>query len=431
MRQLSILFLFLIGAMAITSCLEDECSASREVYLYDPVYLTLDEIRSSELKVAESRAIEDPGKIYYQGSTMFISEKNQGVHIFDNSDPSNPQQTAFIEIPGNIDISFKGNHLIADSYLDIWMIDIKDPLSPELISTIPDINSSIYYYDESKDAYIVEYVQRQEPVRMDCSHPDFRQDYGWYYDDVIFANVETGGIRGSDLASWNSSNTTSGGGIAGSLSSFAIVGQYFYFINGTDIHIYDISDFTNPFFVNGFEVAWNIETLFPYKDNLFIGGQNGMYIYDNTDPTNPTYLSEFTHARACDPVFVVDNIAYVTLSEGTACNNFNNQLDVIDITNLTNPQLIKSYPMFKPKGLSVYNNTLFLADSEAGVKIFDCTDSEAITANRLSHIIGITVHEVIHISPTHIIVVGQDGIFQFDVEDPSNPVELSRINTNI
>jgi len=119
------------------------------------------------------------------------------------------------------------------------------------------------------------------------------------------------------------------------------------------------------------------------------------------------------------------------LSEGTACNNFNNQLDVIDITNLTNPQLIKSYPMFKPKGLSVYNNTLFLADSEAGVKIFDCTDSEAITANRLSHIIGITVHEVIHISPTHIIVVGQDGIFQFDVEDPSNPVELSRINTNI
>ncbi|MCF6278067.1 MAG: hypothetical protein L3J16_04870, partial [Anaerolineales bacterium] len=142
--------------------------------------------------------------------------------------------------------------------------------------------------------------------------------------------------------------------------------------------MYNIKDIGSPFFTDGFTVAWNIETLFPYEDKLFIGGRNGMYIYDNSDPSSPIFLAEFVHARACDPVFVEGTTAYVTLSEGNRCANFTNQLDVIDISDITNPQLIKSYGMYRPKGLSVFNNTLFLCDDKAGLKIYDVTEKEAV-----------------------------------------------------
>ena len=195
----------------------------------------------------------------------------------------------------------------------------------------------------------------------------------------------------------------------------------------SDVNVYNIEDITNPYFTDGFDVAWNIETLFPYEDKLFIGGQNGMYIYDNTDPSSPRYLSEFVHARACDPVFVDGNTAYVTLSEGNTCANFTNQLDVIDVSDLLAPTLIKSYDMYRPKGLSVYDDKLFLCDDKAGLKIFDVTDKEAISENKISSIQGNTLIEVIHMSPTEIMAIGPDGIFQYNVENPESPVLLSHV----
>ena len=83
--------------------------------------------------------------------------------------------------------------------------------------------------------------------------------------------------------------------------------------------------------------------------------------------------------------------------------------------------------MYKPKGLSVYDNTLFLCDEKAGIKIYDTKDKEAISENKLGAIQGKTFIEVIHMSPTEIMGIGPDGIFQYNVENASTPVLLSHI----
>ncbi|MBK7437775.1 MAG: hypothetical protein IPI77_13470 [Saprospiraceae bacterium] len=60
-----------------------------------------------------------------------------------------------------------------------------------------------------------------------------------------------------------------------------------------------IDDAKNPKEGKSVSVAWNVETLFPYKDKLFIGAQSGMYIMDNKNPEAPTLLSTFsTRGRA-------------------------------------------------------------------------------------------------------------------------------------
>ncbi|MDF1695696.1 MAG: hypothetical protein P1U56_07700 [Saprospiraceae bacterium] len=430
MKSLKFFFIGILGITLLSSCLKDECNSTQGIYTYEPVYMTKEEINSQSITSESSAPLKNPGKIYYQGDVLFISEVGEGVHIFDNSDKSNPVPISFLKIPGNVDVSFKGSHLIADSYLNILIIDISDINNPVVESRIEDIKTDYYYYDEEKEAYIIDYIGSTKPITLECDHPFFERTTDYYfYDDFGFmsfnGNIDAeASVFASDVFFNSQGNSP---GIAGSLSSFALVGDHFYFITGPDVNVYDISNISNPIFTDGFDVAWNIETLFPYQDKLFIGGQNGMYIYDNSDPSSPRYLSEFVHARACDPVFVEGTTAYVTLSEGNRCSNFTNQLDVIDVTDILDPTLIKSYSMYRPKGLSVYNSTLFLADDKAGIKIFDVTDKEAVSENKLGSIRGETFFEVIHMSPTEIMAIGPDGIFQYDVSTVGAPSLLSHI----
>lgn len=62
---------------------------------------------------------------------MYINERFEGIHVIDNRDPSSPQNVAFLDIPGNIDLAVNGDALYADSYVDLVTIDISNPKKSE------------------------------------------------------------------------------------------------------------------------------------------------------------------------------------------------------------------------------------------------------------------------------------------------------------
>ncbi len=119
----------------------------------------------------------------------------------------------------------------------------------------------------------------------------------------------------------------------------------------------------------------------------------------------------------------------MTLRDGTFCEGFNNQLDVIDITDLTNPFLVKTYPMDNPHGLSIRNNTLYLCEGEHGLKVFDIENVERIANNKLDHVKDFDAYDVIAIPNKEVVmVIGKDGFYQFDTSDDSKLEEISVIN---
>ena len=61
-----------------------------------PVYMSYTDLRSA-VKMTASRELNNPGKIYFKDNYIFINEKMKGVHVFDVSDPTNPQNKGFIE----------------------------------------------------------------------------------------------------------------------------------------------------------------------------------------------------------------------------------------------------------------------------------------------------------------------------------------------
>jgi len=174
------------------------------------------------------------------------------------------------------------------------------------------------------------------------------------------------------------------------------------------------------------QVSRVIETIYPFQGRLFLGTTTGMLVYGLSDPSKPTFISEFNHVNSCDPVVVADTIAYVTLRSGTECNGFTNQLDLINISNLSNPQLIKTYPMHNPHGLGIDNGLLFICDGDAGLKVYDASNPYQITQNQIAHFQNIKTYDVIPYNGV-LMLIGADGLFQYDYSDPSNLVLLSSI----
>ena len=100
------------------------------------------------------------------------------------------------------------------------------------------------------------------------------------------------------------------------------------------------------------------------------------------------------------------------------------QLDIIDITDLMAPTLIKSYAMQGPYGLGIDGTTLFLCDGVAGLKIYDVSSDESIVL--LEHFPGNDTFDVIMMGGVAL-VIGPDGLRQYDYSDTSNIQLLSSI----
>jgi len=184
--------------------------------------------------------------------------------------------------------------------------------------------------------------------------------------------VSCGDGGGGDSFSSSSSAPQSQGG---STARFTVVGDYLYTLSGAKIHTFNITDPANPKTLSKTDVSWNIETLFAYKNNLFVGSTTGVFIYDISNPAFPEYKSAFTHLRNCDPVVAQGDYAYVTLRNTNRCRlGTVNQLDILDIHDIAAPKLVKSYPMQAPYGLAIDERNLFICDGSSGLKLFDVQD---------------------------------------------------------
>lgn len=400
-----------------SSCLKDECIELREFTTYIPIYLDADSFRV-DITISQHEQLENAGKIFLYGDLLLINDINKGIHVVDNRNPAQPNFVNFIGITGNVDMVMAGNYLYADSYSDLLTIDVSDWMNPKLIAREKNVFNLLGWMEEG---LLVGYEEHVEILEVDCHH--HQGSFNAFWDGS--APFST---RGSSFDSFLPSSAPSG--IAGSMARMGIASGHLYGIDNRSLHVFDLENPALPERVNEVKTAWGIETLFPYNEYLFIGGNRGMYIYDNQTPSSPVYLAEFNHANACDPVFVSGNRAYVTLRDGVNCVNASNQLDVIDISNIKQPRLLKSYPMTNPHGLSIVNSTLFLCDGRDGLKIFDISNDYQIDRNKLSHTKFGHTYDVIARSENHIIVTGDGGIRQFDTFDPRQPIEISFLSIN-
>jgi hypothetical protein len=132
----------------------------------------------------------------------------------------------------------------------------------------------------------------------------------------------------------------------------------------------------------------------------------------------------YAHFASCDPVVAEGDFAYVTLRNGTPCMRGQNQLDILNISNLSNPILLKSIPLVNPHGLGVNGNVLFVTEGDEGLRVFDRTDPT--DPKLLKFMSNIAAFDVIPSDKT-VIVTGRDGVYQFAYTQQGDLDQLSKI----
>jgi hypothetical protein len=389
--------MFVFGAALIASSLLIGCNNANTDQ--DTLsYHSSDEMREQSIELQAARKLTNPGKIYVKDDMILINEMGKGIHMIYNANPAEPKKIGFIKIPGNIDVAVKGDMIYADNFMDLVALNTKT-------GEIKRVKNAFKVFEKQRREQILAMNNGIEPM---------------------------GGMRSTQFQAVSHGTPSSAGnpvGTGGSMARFTIVDNSLYVLDGNNMVVYDITDAENPKKMNEIAMDFNVETIFPHEGQLFIGGTEGMYIYDNSDPSAPRFLSKFEHAIACDPVVVSGDHAYITLRSGGPCDRAINQLDVVDISDINNPTLVKNFQMHNPHGLSVQGNTLYLCDGNQGLKVYDVTDKLNILDNLQDADRDIRKAYDVIPNPDNgtLIVVGKDGIFQYDAMDPSNLERISEI----
>ncbi|MBL7815854.1 MAG: hypothetical protein JNL70_12640 [Saprospiraceae bacterium] len=429
----SIVVLSTFVAIGFQSCIKDTCDNNTTYTRWVPIYKTDAEMQAPPQYQA-ARPMKNTGKIYFYGKYILINERKEGIHVIDNSNPANPLPVGFLNIVGNVDMAVKGNFLYADSYRDLLTIDISTISNPRVTCRAQDVFQSLFWRDPQR-GWLVDYKQESVNETIDCNDPRFQGNFQYEYltfADGSIATKNSGNISASAFTNQNGSTASAPAGVGGSMARFTFYDKYLYCIDNSMLRTFNLTNLDCPSLSNSQQVGWNIETVFPYKDKLFIGSTTGMFIYDLVNPTIPVFMSRFDHGRACDPVVVENDVAYITVRSGNNCGGTLNQLQIVNVSNLKSPQLIRTFNMENPRGLSVWDNTLYLCD--AGLKIFDATDKDRVDQNLKTQIKGFDTFDVIpyayNNNKKYLMVIGADGLYQFDVTDNTKPIQLSKILVN-
>jgi len=424
MKQLKNITLIMVLLMVVTTSCTDKIFETFTAN--SPVYMSYDALRSA-VKMSAARDLNTPGKIYFKDQYIFINERMKGVHVYDVSDPANPQNKGFIEIPGNVDIAIKDNILYADSYVDLVSIDISSFAAIKEVGrvkkifpyTLPvyDTNYPVAKLDETK-GIITGWEIKSVRQELEQRYYPIYYNYESLTMDKNYAQVGVGGTTGTATAY----------GVGGSMARFGLYKNMLYIVNQTSFMTFKLNSASDATLLNTSYVSWAEETIFITDDHLFLGTQSGLIVLSLEVPENPSNVGTFSHVTSCDPVVIKGDLAFVTLKGGTTCRGGTvNQLDVVRMSaGYSKFELLKSYPMYGPQGLGIDGDLLFVCDGDAGLKIYNASDPLAISNNMIASFPLINAYDVIPMN-NYLFMIGDKGFTLYDYSNIQNIKQIGFI----
>jgi len=240
--------------------------------------------------------------------------------------------------------------------------------------------------------------------------------------------------------------------IEGADSSPAIVHRDFHDYNGYLYAVADegestlqIIDMANM--PTSFNVVYDSDELIKRAHNIFIDSDNAiMYVcggrvmgewnelslFSLEEPQNPIFLKKFDDVGYVHDIYVKDNIGYLNAGD--------NGLFIVDFSNTSSPQIIGSLTEYPDKGynhsgwLDSTGNTYIFADENHGyeMKICDVSNPNEINVNTtfLSNVDSESIAHNLIIKDNYVYVSHyHDGLYIWDISDPSNPIVAGNFDT--
>ena len=327
--------------------------------------------------VAGIIAQPNAGKIWIEGSKIFINIPGKGVQVIDRSDPDIPEPLGFIAIPNNIDFAVYDEIMYANHFEDLVVFDWEAFLN---------------------DDELIEFG------RFENMFPEYadKSDEGDLAMGMMSSKVSVVNSTGGSQSRFAFDNTSSP--------------DYLYAASQNAINVIDVRNADRPNKTNEVALPGNtIETTFVEGDRLYLGMPNGMSVFSLDNLTLPSYEGRYEHMVGCDPVVVDRERAYVTVRSGTTCGSriAVNQLHIVNVSNASNLTLEESFPLSNPHGLGIDGNLLFICDGSAGVKVLDVTNPSGIRLLSHTETPGVAYDVIVDTAKRQLTVVSGDYVLQY------------------
>ncbi|MEM9338550.1 MAG: hypothetical protein AAGA66_07455 [Bacteroidota bacterium] len=384
------------------------------------IYGDLSAIRATEL-VAPSKSLNDAGKIFVSNDLLLIGEEGEGIHVYDNRNPEAPTPVSFLNIPGNREFFVDGSFIYAESYYDLLKIDISTS-QPSIVSRLEHAIADEIRGQNGESLIGFELEEVTETFdKNDDAYSQIWDSEGFLYYDYDQRLIPPSAVP----ASFAGNGTDN----IGSINRIASLDNHLYVISKTTLSVYDTENFSQIF---SNSVGWQMETIYPMGDRIFIGTSNSVDIFNVSNPENPLPEGSFWHATSCDPVLPVsEETAYATLRTGefAECPGDVNALVVLDISSTGDWAIhqVQEIQMESPYGLTKIGDNLYVGEGANGLKVFDASSEQNLRL--LKHDQNVEAYDVIpHPNRNDLLLIaGPDGLSQYTVGPNTDLLKLSTI----
>ncbi len=397
----------LLASLIFSSCTKDGGSILLSFNKKTAVYGDIEEIRNTPLLEA-AKTISNPGKVYIGEEILLIGEEGSGIHIYDNSNPTNPQNMAYLNVPFCREFFVSENKIFAESQYDMLKIDISNPSAPFIESRVTNAFGATIQDNQGRTVIGFTAEEVTENIKLNSAEHNSIQET-----HEILLDFENSLIPASAVPS---SFAGSGSGLSGTINRITEHNNTVYVASATSIHVFSNSGDLQK--VNEISTRDFTETLYPKGDHLFAGGRNSMKVFDLSSPENPVEESSFWHTTSCDPVLPhpEEDIAFITIRTGdfSNCPGDVNLLEIVSLENINNPTRIQSIELQSPYGMALVENVLYVGNGTNGLVKFDVSDPAnafIIETDDSIQAYDVIPHPTI---PNLILTAGPEGINQYE-----------------
>jgi hypothetical protein len=418
--------LTLLAAVIFSSCLKDKGSAEMTYFEAQAIYGDIDEIRNQPVNLqvgnqiySDITNIVDPGKIYVGEDFILIGEEEKGIHVINNADFSNPHQTNFINIPGNREFFVSGTNLFAESYYDVVKYDLTNINNVVEISRAQNVFSEEIKNDNGET--LLGFTFNKVTKKIEPGTNIHNEILGG---EIVHFDFARNIIPRSSVPASFSGNSS---GSSGTINRISNANGHVYVVSRFNLIAIDESSMS--LVSNQAQLANEMETVFPYKDKLFIGTRTSMEIFNLDNPSQPMHDYRFNHENSCDPVLPKNGAAYITLRTGdfAACSGNVNALQVLDISNINSPKDVYEVSLESPYGMAVIDNKLYIGEGENGLSVFNI-DNPLQPTDHFK--MDIKAYDILkHPTRTNqLLIAGEDGLTQYTFSEENTFQINSKIN---
>lgn len=191
------ILIFLAGGIFLYGCEREKdnyLSIKNNDYGYIPIYDDTFPNLTDRINSIASKPIKNNGSMVTHDKYLFISELEEGIHVFDNSNPSSPMPVCFLEVPGALGFSCKDSTLFAESKYGIVHFNISGlPQIRDIVfmdSIYSKFTTGEYYFPEfnSDGEYFILKGEGNVPYTpktfFECTDPNKGYIIGWKYGKI-------------------------------------------------------------------------------------------------------------------------------------------------------------------------------------------------------------------------------------------------------